>query len=164
MWAVHSVCDGLRRVITGKRGGKARAGSALEPVDSSVVIVNALLWPTTQGVLTSLNPARKILLDCCNPLFPDLSGVEIGTASSGGEFVARWRIPFTAAARFRCSNGDDAEAKKTAAPLAGDTGFEPIDAGSLSNSRLLEPLAMFRIRLAYKCGMGREFAFTLLKR
>ena len=31
----------------------------------------------------------KTLLDCTNPLKPDLSGLEIGTTTSAGEMVAR---------------------------------------------------------------------------
>jgi hypothetical protein len=42
-------------------------------------------------------------------------------------------------AMFYC--GDDAEAKRTAAGLAREIGFDPVDAGPLSNARLLEPHA-----------------------
>ena len=38
--------------------------------------------------------------------------------------------------------GDDEAAKQVAHQLAGDIGFDPIDAGPLANARLLEPLAM----------------------
>jgi hypothetical protein len=63
---------------------------------------------------------------------------------------------------FYC--GDDAEAKHVAAGLARDIGFHPVDAGPLSNSRLLEPYATLWIWLAIKGGLGREFAFRLVKR
>ena len=67
-----------------------------------------------------------------------------------------------AATMFYC--GDDANAKATAAQLAQDLGFDPVDAGNLQQARLLEPLALLWIRLAYLQGMGRDIAFKLMKR
>ncbi len=43
-------------------------------------------------------------------------------------------------------------------------GFDVVDTGPLSNARLLEPLAMLWIYLAFKHGMGTEIAFKLLQR
>ncbi len=64
-----------------------------------------------------------------------------------------------------CYCGDDADAKRIAAAgLARDIGFDPIDAGPLANARLLEPYAMPWIWLAVKGGVGRDFAFKLVKR
>jgi 8-hydroxy-5-deazaflavin:NADPH oxidoreductase len=60
--------------------------------------------------------------------------------------------------------GDDAEAKKVAAQLAADLGFEPVDAGALSAAYLLEHAAMLWIHLAYGAGLGRNIAFKLMKR
>jgi len=54
--------------------------------------------------------------------------------------------------------GADAEAKKT---LATDLGFEPV--GALPVARLLEPLAMLWITLAFKQGMGVDFGFRLAR-
>jgi predicted dinucleotide-binding enzyme len=48
--------------------------------------------------------------------------------------------------------------------LAKQIGFDAIDAGSLSVARLLEPLGMLWIHLAYKTGTGRDFAFGILRR
>jgi len=60
--------------------------------------------------------------------------------------------------------GDDAEAKAIAAKLAGEIGFDPVDAGPLINARLLELLAMLWIYLAFVQKQGREIAFKLLRR
>jgi predicted dinucleotide-binding enzyme len=60
--------------------------------------------------------------------------------------------------------GDDAGAKKTAAELAADLGFDPINAGGLAIARLREPLAMLWIHLAYAQRMGRDFAFSIVRR
>jgi len=48
--------------------------------------------------------------------------------------------------------------------LVEELGFEPIDAGPLELSRTLEPVALLWISLALKQGLGREFAFQLMRR
>jgi hypothetical protein len=63
---------------------------------------------------------------------------------------------------FYC--GNDKEAKAVAHRLAQDLGFDPVDAGPLSNASLLESLAMLWIWLAYPGGQGRDIAFKLLRR
>lgn len=65
-------------------------------------------------------------------------------------------------ARFYC--GDNAEAKKTVHGLIEELGFEPLDAGPLTQARLLEPFALLWITLALKHGYGREIGFELLRR
>jgi predicted dinucleotide-binding enzyme len=60
--------------------------------------------------------------------------------------------------------GDAAAAKKVVRQLSDGMGFETIDAGPLSQARLLEPWAMLWITLAYTQGLGPNFGFKLLKR
>lgn len=60
--------------------------------------------------------------------------------------------------------GDDEADKPVVMALVEDVGFEAIDFGKLSGSCLLEPLALIWIRLAYQYGLGRDFAFGLLRR
>jgi predicted dinucleotide-binding enzyme len=59
---------------------------------------------------------------------------------------------------------DDPEAKRTVSQLSNELGFETIDAGPLRQARLLEPLAMLWISLAYAQGLGPNFAFRLVRR
>jgi len=47
--------------------------------------------------------------------------------------------------------------------LGKDIGFEMIDAGKINIARLLEPVAMLWIRLAFTTRLGRDFAFKLLR-
>jgi predicted dinucleotide-binding enzyme len=58
--------------------------------------------------------------------------------------------------------GDDPEAKAIAATIIAAVGFEPVDAGRLASSALLESLAQLWITLAYDGGHGRGIAFRLL--
>jgi len=66
-----------------------------------------------------------------------------------------------AAQMFYC--GDDADAKAVAHRLAAELGFDPKDAGGLAQARLLEPLALLWIRLAFG-GWGREISWHMLRR
>ena len=60
--------------------------------------------------------------------------------------------------------GDDEMAKPAVLQLAADVGFDAVDAGQLTQARLLEPWALLWISLAYKGGVGRDFGFALLRR
>ncbi|UCC19913.1 MAG: F420-dependent NADP oxidoreductase, partial [Promethearchaeota archaeon] len=114
---------------------------------------------------------------------PHLGGPVIVTTPSAAEKVAKWalgakvikavhtigvesldKIQFGSiqASLFIC--GDDLDAKSKTKQLGIDLGFEVIDAGPLKNARLIEPLAMLWIELAYNQGMGTDIAFKLLRR
>jgi predicted dinucleotide-binding enzyme len=55
--------------------------------------------------------------------------------------------------------GDDAEAKKPAARLIGDAGFDPVDAGPLRIARYIEPFTMLIGPLAYETEGGPALAY-----
>jgi len=171
------------RDLLKRSGATARAADAASAAKSAEVVVLTLPWDAAKGVVESLDLKGKIVFDCMNPLLPDLSGLAVGGNTSAGEQVAKWAPGATvvkifnntgfnnmadpdykgeAAAMFYC--GGDAKSKSVAKQLAGELGFDPIDAGPLENARLLEPLAMLWIWLAHKGGLGRDFAFHLLRR
>jgi NADPH-dependent F420 reductase len=124
----------------------------------------------------------KILVDCTNPIAPGLSGLMIGLTTSAAEEIAKMtsakvvksfntmgvgvmaNVQFGSetASNFIC--GDDDDAKSVVRSLGEEIGFDVIDTGPLSNARLLEPLAMLWIYMAFKLGMGTEIAFKLLQR
>ncbi len=60
--------------------------------------------------------------------------------------------------------GDDADAKKLVTGLVAELGFEPVDAGGLTQARYLEPLAMLWISMAYRYGNGPNFGFRVVRR
>ncbi len=66
-----------------------------------------------------------------------------------------------AATIFYC--GDDSSAKSAAAQLAADLGFDPVDAGPISEARLLEPSAFLWIHLALFRGLRTGLAFKLMR-
>jgi 8-hydroxy-5-deazaflavin:NADPH oxidoreductase len=150
------------------------------------VVTLATPWPNTEAAIRSLgNLAGKIVIDCTNPLRRDAQGMslEIGHSVSAGERVAQWAKGASVfktlnhtgaenmanAARFKVKPvmfvaGDDAAKKPSVLKLVSDLGFESIDAGPLTNARLLEPLAMLWIDQAFARGRGRDFAFAVVKR
>lgn len=62
---------------------------------------------------------------------------------------------------FYC--GDDPEAKQVVAQLASELGFDARDAGPLTQARLLEPLALLWISLAFQQGYGVHWGFCVVK-
>jgi len=55
--------------------------------------------------------------------------------------------------------GDDSSAKKAAAQLIRDVGFDPVDCGPLRMARYTEPFAMVIAQLAYSGNRGPELAY-----
>jgi predicted dinucleotide-binding enzyme len=186
--AGHAVAFGTRRPESEEmrdlaRIPGARVTSQLDAAQSSEAVLLATPWQATATILSGLgNLAGKIVLDCTNPLLANLEGLELGTTTSAGEQVAAWApgarvvkifntigynimanpaFPGGPATAFYC--GDDAAAKSSARDLAASIGFDPLDAGPLRQARVLEPLALLWISLAFG-GQGREIAFRLMKR
>ena len=56
-------------------------------------------------------------------------------------------------------DGADRGAKKVAAELIRDVGFDPVDAGPLRMARYTEPFALLVAHLAYGGKRGRELAY-----
>jgi predicted dinucleotide-binding enzyme len=165
-------------------GNGASAGPVREAAQFGEVVALTTPFPATQATIEEAGDLTgRIVIDCTNPLKPDLSGLTIGYDSSAGEQVARWAkgarvvkcfnttgannmdnssYPDGQPVMFCC--GDDAAAKQIVTELGEEVGFEMIDAGPLEIARLLEPAAMLWIHLAYKGGLGRDFAFRLMRR
>jgi hypothetical protein len=55
--------------------------------------------------------------------------------------------------------GDNARAKKTAATLIRDVGFDPVDLGALSMARHVEPFSLLLAEIAYNRGKRPELAY-----
>lgn len=193
MWAArdHEVAFGIRRPNDAKVQAlltatekRARATSLKDAVTSAEVVVLATPWSATEAAIRDAGELRgKVVVDATNPVKADLSGLAIGHSTSAAEQVAGWasgarvvkafntigaahmadpRFGTQRASMFIC--GDDASAKATVARLAGDLGFDPVDCGPLTQARLLEPLAMLWISMAYAYGAGPNIGFALLRK
>jgi 8-hydroxy-5-deazaflavin:NADPH oxidoreductase len=189
--AGHEIVFGVRdpgaaevRDVVRATGGRTRAVTVREAAAAAEVVVLATPWPATAAALKAAESLRgKVLVDATNPLKPDLSGLVLGHTTSAAEQVASWapgakvvkafntigaqqmtnpRFGDQQASMFLC--GDDAGAKQTVAGLAGALGFEAVDAGPLTQARLLEPLGMLWISMAYAYGAGPNIGFALLRK
>ncbi len=164
----------------------SRAASPAEAVEQSEVVLLAVRWANVEEAIKAGGSFKeKVLIDCTNPLNPDLSDLAIGHTTSAAEEIARLakeakvvkafntvfaevyhsssrRFGTRMTSMFYC--GDDVEAKATVEKLIKEVGFEPIDAGPLKVARYLEPLGMFMVQLGYVRGMGTNIALSLIRR
>src|SRR5262249_10006701 len=187
--AGHDVVFGVRdpgsprvQAALASLGGKGRALPVAEAVADAEVVLLTTPWDGAQDAIAAAGSlGGRVLVDCTNPLGPDL-GLVIGHTISGGEQVASWAggarvvkafnttgfnnmaqpwYPEGTATMFIC--GDDAEARRIVQALAAAIGFDVVDCGPLRQARLLEPLAALWISLALG-GMGQDIAFRLMRR
>ena len=182
-WGVRNPSDPKLATLITEAGANASAGTVSDAVDFGEVVVLTVPANAVQATIKEMGKlSGKILLDATNPMKADFSGLEIGLTTSSAEEIAglatgaRVVKIFNSTGAANMANpkygdtsltmlycGDDAEAKKVVAQLASDLGFDPIDAGGLSRARLLEPLAMLWVNLAFG-GMGPNIAFQIIRR
>lgn len=188
--AGHNIIFGSRRADTDETqalvqsiGERACATGHDEAAGAADVVAFATPWTATPELADKLDLSGKIVIDCTNPLKPDLSGLAVGGDTSGAEEVATRATGARVVKAFNSTStenmadpqygdealtmficGDDSGAKSTVAGLAKELGFEVIDAGPLRQARYLEPLAMLFITLAHVQDLGRNIGFKLLQR
>ena len=154
-----------------------------EAAQSAEIVVLAVNWGDVDQVLADCGDLDgRILIDCTNPLTFGAEGISLalGFDRSGGEIVAsktRARVvktlnhvgsPVMATAKsyrqrpIQFVAADDEDARRIAASLVRDIGFEPVEYGGLENARKLEPLAMIWIDQAYKHGMNLTNALAFI--
>ena len=189
--AGHEIIFGVRdpqaqkvAELVSQIGPRARADGVTQAAAIGEVVVLATPWDAAQEVLKAAGDLTgKIVVDCTNPLAPGLAGLTLGQSTSAGEQVAAWAKGARVIKAFNTTGannlvdpryggestvmiicGDDPEAKSVVMGLGKELGFEMVVAGGITNARLLEPFAMLWIHLAYKAGLGRNFAFKLVRR
>jgi 8-hydroxy-5-deazaflavin:NADPH oxidoreductase len=167
-------------------GKNACFGLPPEAARYGEVVVLSVPWTQAADALKSAGYLKgNVLIDCTNPLKPDMSGLAIGHTTSAAEEVARmapeakvvkaFNTTFAAvmhspsrmfgsqkATGFYC--GDDSSAKAIVSGLIKETGLDPLDVGPLTCPRYLEPLAMVAMQIAFVQGLGTEMALGLLRR
>jgi predicted dinucleotide-binding enzyme len=164
---------------------KPEPGNIKETAAWAEVVVVATPWEAVPDAIKACgNLGGKVVVDCTNPLLPELAGLALGTTDSAGERAAALAKGARVVKAFNTVGygimanpefsggqratmlycGDDAAAKTTVRQLAADLGFDPVDAGPLRQARVLEPFAMLWISLAVHYGLGPNFAFHLMRR
>ena len=186
VWGVRDPQSSKVQSAVDSTGGKALAASVQEAASHGEVLILATPGNATQeAIASSGNLTGKIIIDATNPIEMTPAGLAAGLTigyTTSAEEIAKWasgalvvkafnnigascfenlQFGSQTATAFIC--GDDLEAKKIVTNVAQDIGFEVIDAGDLKQARLLEPLGMLWIHLAFS-GMGQDFSINLVKR
>jgi len=183
VFGVRDVNKAALKTLCEEIGASALPGP--EAAAAGNIVVLALPWDGAETSIKALGDlSGRTVIDCTNPLgFEDGAlFLDRGYTTSGGEAVANWlpganvvkglnQVP----AEMMSDNGrlsgqpvqfiagDDGSAKATAKALIEELGFEVLDAGGLVQSRILEPLGMVFINQAIVRGMGRDWAFGILR-
>lgn len=170
-------------------GPRASVGTFADAAKFADIVVLATLWTGTKNALDLAGPdsfAGKVVIDATNPL--DFSQgmpprLALGHTDSGGEQVQRW-LP--RARVVKCFNivgnahmidpkfpggppdmwiaGNDEAAKRTVGEVLHDFGWpDPLDAGGIEGSRLLEPMCVLWVLHGVRTGTWGH-AFKLLRK
>lgn len=178
----HQVTFGVRKPDDPKYTSLGAVETNESATAAADVVVLCTPWQGTRAAVQGCGDLTgKVLIDCTNPLTPDIAALEVGLDTSGAEEVAKWATgarvckamnqigaPMMDAPQlpgepvmFIC--GDDDEAKSVTAGLVAELGFETVDVGDLTLARLLEPYGLLWIHLALRRGLGTNFGFGLLR-
>lgn len=160
----------------------ATAARPAEAAAAAELVILSLPWTSAETAVKALGPLDgKTVIDCMNPLgmVGGALALTLGHDTSGGELVAGWlpgahvvKTLNQVGAEIMQRNdhlphrpvmfmaGNDTTAKAQVARLLSDLGFEALDAGDITKSRLLEPFGMVWINQALFRGKGRQWAFA----
>lgn len=186
MFGVRNHHDEKTKKLLSEMLGHAAAGSNEMSAQWAEIIVLTTPWNATeQAIKQCRDLTGKIVLDCTNPVKLGATDemLELGYDTSAGEMVAKWA---KGAAVFKSLNqvgwevmadpvledrkaamffaGPDGPGRQTVSDLIADLGFEVFHIGDITLSRLLEPLGMTWIHTAFTMGMGRDWAFSVVRR
>jgi hypothetical protein len=162
--------------------GNARAGTPADAARDTDALLLAVHWSRVDDVLQQAGDlSGKILLTCSLPMNAQDTELVVSHTSSGAEELAKkarkakvvsafGTVPSEAFfgvfdARRRKNRpslvycGDDKRAKRVAATLIRDVGFDPFDAGALRVARYMEPFALLMAEVAYEGQGGPEVAY-----
>ena len=144
----------------------------------------AVHWSHVDAVLKQAGDlVGKVILTCSLPMNPNDTALAVAHTSSGAETLVKKvrnahvvsafstapsEVLFDVFRRKRRTRrpsllycGDDRNAKRIAARLIRDVGFEPVDAGPLQVARYLEPFSLAVAQLAYEGNEGPEIAYRI---
>ncbi|MBM3504977.1 MAG: NADPH-dependent F420 reductase, partial [Alphaproteobacteria bacterium] len=177
----HQVTYGVRnpsadkvKAVVATTLGEARATSVAEAARTAEIVVLATPWAETENAIRGAGDLTgKIVIDCTNPNKPTTPHLLLGHTTSGAEQVAAWATGANVYKAFNCCSfytmadpayaegkpamfvaGADGSNKTTVMTLVADLGFAAADAGDLTASRFLEPMAMLWVNLAIREGHG----------
>lgn len=171
----------LKRLARAAKGN-ARAGTPAEAARDANALLLAVHWSRLDDVLKQAGDVSgKVIVTCSLPMNAADTGLVIAHTSSGAEALAKkvrraqvvaafGTVPSEVlfgvfAARRKVHRptlvycGDNPGAKRLAAGLIRDVGFDPLDAGPLRIARYTEPFTLLIAQLAYEGDGGPELAY-----
>jgi predicted dinucleotide-binding enzyme len=163
-------------------GANARAGTPAEAAREADALLLAVHWSRVDDVLKKAgNLSGKVIVTCSLPMNAASTELAVAHTSSGAEELAKKvrkarvvqafntipsEVLFSVFEKRRRKQrpslvycGDDAKAKRVAAELIGDVGFEPVDIGALRMARFSEPFTMIIAQQAYETDRGPALAY-----
>jgi 8-hydroxy-5-deazaflavin:NADPH oxidoreductase len=163
-------------------GANARAGTPAEAARDADALLLAVHWSRVNDVLKKAGDlSGKVIVTCSLPMNAADTGLAVAHTSSGAEQLAKKvrkarvvqafntvpsEVLFSVFEKRRRKQrpsliycGDHAKAKKVAAELIRDVGFEPIDIGALRMARYSEPFTMIIAQQAYETDRGPALAY-----
>jgi predicted dinucleotide-binding enzyme len=167
-------------------GAKARQGTARDAAEDADALLLAVHWLRFDEVLEQAGDlAGKVVITCSLPMNKENTELVVAHTSSGAEELAK-KIPtarvvaafgtvpsevffdvYETRRRSRRPSlvyyGDDRRAKRVAAQLISDIGFDPVDAGPLRIARYAEPFTLLIAQLAYETKAGPELAYRFAR-
>jgi predicted dinucleotide-binding enzyme len=175
--------------IAAAAGSTAKAGT-IQDVAAQDIILLAVWLPALAEIIQAVGSLDgKIVITCVSGLQPDFTGQTVGLATSltisvaetiqklvpNAKVVEAFNTTFAeiiasdsrqfgsdSPSVFYC--GDDVEAKRIAAHLIEDCGFEAIDAGNLLVARTLETLATAWVQFAVSSHLFPNLGLKALQR
>jgi predicted dinucleotide-binding enzyme len=163
-------------------GGNAGAGTPAEAVRDADAVFLAAHWMRIDDVLSQAGDlSGKVIVTCLLPMDSGNTRLVVGHTSSGAEELAKKVPKATVVSAFNTVPsevlfgvfevrhksprsslvycGDDQNAKRVAAGLIRDAGFDPVDSGPLRIARYTEPFGLLVGELAYGGNGGPELAY-----
>ncbi len=153
----------------GAQGGGIAAAAKL----ADIVILAIPFGGAADAIKEAGDLAGKILVDISNPISADYKTLVIGHTTSAAEEIQTLAPKASVVKAFNTIfaqllpaearqgkslqvfvAGDDEAAKGQVSALAQSIGFEAVNAGSLSNSRFIEPIGEMNIHFGYFLGKG----------
>lgn len=178
----YSRSDEKLRELASVAGPRARAGTPREAVKDADALLLAVHWSRVDDVLRQAGDVSgKVVLTCSLPFNATDTELVVAHTSSGAETLAKKVPGLDVVAAFQTVPsevlfdvfeardhtprpslvycGDRDEAKRVAATLIQNAGFDPVDAGPLRVARYTEPFSLLMGQLAYEGEEGPEVAY-----
>src|SRR5262245_29338610 len=159
-------------------GVKTKGGSVKDAVSQADIIIFAVKYENMAAALNAAGDlTNKVVIDISNPITADYKGLTIGHSSSAAEEIQKLLPNAKVVKAFNTIfaellstesragrkvqvfiAGDDETAKAKVSDLVKAAEFEPINSGTLYNSRFLEPMGEMNILLGKFLGWGTSGA------